>query len=160
MTARLITPPDTALSRLRGGGGMTLDPKDLEAAEQSIRRLSSIFPNRIRADLLKMRAEVEKLAPGTPARQSDALYGLAHDLRGDGGSFGYDLITRIANGICQVIELATLLQDRDLDILRVHVNALFLVVGKGLHGSGGPDGQTILGELDRLLVDDTKAPPS
>ena len=52
-----------------------------------------------------MDAAYKALAAATGDRKAEAeqVFQIAHDIKGQGGSFGYDLMTLIANELCRLI---------------------------------------------------------
>jgi hypothetical protein len=70
----------------------------LARAERAIRRLSPVFVDAAAASVEEMR----RLSPGWP-ETAKAMYRLAHDLKGQGTTFGYPRVTEIAAELCRAI---------------------------------------------------------
>ena len=84
------------LRRLGAAGGLLLEDIDIQRAQEAVDSLSQSFPQRAIPDLQELRRMAAALEPGMPRDRLTRIYRVAHDLRGDGGSFGYELVTRIA----------------------------------------------------------------
>lgn len=77
----------------------------------------------------------------------DGMFDMAHEIRGQGGSFGFPLISVIADSLCKFIESQERIQASHLDIIRVHILAMKAVFRQGIKGEN-PD---LAGELASLL---------
>jgi len=76
------------------------------------------------------------------------MYNLAHEARGQGGSFGFPLITGIADSLCKFLDGRGDLNDIDLDITRIHILALKAVFRQNLKGDCG----ALSREIPNLLL--------
>jgi len=63
------------------------------------------------------------------------MFNVAHEIRGQGGSFGYPLISLLADSLCKFLEPRGSLSARDLEIVRIHILALKAVFGQQLKGA-------------------------
>jgi hypothetical protein len=74
------------------------------------------------------------------------IFRIAHDLRGQGTTFEYPLVTRISGSVCTFIEgrskQGTLDVD-DFEVICVHLDALNAVLALRVIGDGGPTGREI-----------------
>src|SRR3546814_19092568 len=75
------------------------------------------------------------------AAQRDAalqdVHRVAHDMRGQGGSFGYPLVTRIAASLCRFVEMRGKdAGEAEMVVLRHHLAALRDVIGRRAEGEG------------------------
>ena len=62
------------------------------------------------------------------------MFDIAHEIRGQGGSFGFDLITVIADSLCKFIEGRRRINTSVLDVIQVHIMAMRAVFHQGLKG--------------------------
>ena len=62
------------------------------------------------------------------------LFNSAHEIRGQGGTFKFPLISLIADSLCKFLEPRSDLEDRDLEIVRIHILALKAIFAQGLKG--------------------------
>ena len=72
-------------------------------------------------------------------------------MKGQGGTFGFDLITTIADQLCQIIENVEDLNEDELEAIRIHIEAMKLVINKKMRGTGGNEGSTVLSGLEQVL---------
>ena len=80
----------------------------------------------------------------------DRLYGIAHDMKGQGVTFGYPLATEIAGLICLLLVRRPHLDAAVLKIVQAHVNGLGVVLEQKFTGDGGPLGRQLVDRLRRL----------
>lgn len=78
---------------------------------------------------------------------AEEAYGILHDLKGSGVLFGYDLMTHIADSGCALIHGRTAIDPECRDVLRQHVDAMKLVMGRRIAGDGGEAGRRLLTKL-------------
>jgi chemotaxis protein histidine kinase CheA len=79
------------------------------------------------------------------------IFRVGHELKGQGGTFGYPLISKIGASLCRYVESVADHHRIDLEIVRAHALALRAVASNRITGDGGPVEKQLLGELDRLL---------
>jgi len=106
----------------------------------------------VRQDLIKIDAAFDALrnAEGERKDELDAVFQLAHDIKGQGGSFGYDLMTALGNQLCRMIERLDHCDDDVIDAIGVHIDSMKLVIGQDLKGDGGAAGEKMLAGLEKV----------
>ena len=124
----------------------------LAQAEAAINALKGEYTLQLRADadqLAKIFASVNPKSPD--AAILEELFGVAHNLKGQAGSFGYDLVTSIAASLCDFLRRQEgRLSAHDIKSVGQHVQVLVRVVDKGIVGDGGETGQKIVQSLRDL----------
>jgi chemotaxis protein histidine kinase CheA len=126
----------------------------LAQAEAAINALKDEYAQQLRIDadqLQKMFASVDPQSPDSAALEG--LFGVAHNLKGQAGSFGYDLVTSIAASLCDLIRGQNgQVGRRAYKVIGQHVQVLGRVVDKGIVGDGGDTGQKIVQSLRDLCA--------
>ncbi len=143
----IINPPTSLKSKVREGGPGAVDLATLERAENVIAGMTDSYIEWVQEDLQKLDAAYKALAESdAPTKElADAVFQVAHDIKGQGGSFGYDLMTVIANELCRLIERHENDYDSSVvDAIKVHVDAMKLVIQNKMQGDGGPNGQALV----------------
>lgn len=85
-----------------------------------------------------------------PSIQEEALNGImhsAHELRGQGGTFGYSLLTSVCASMyyfAKSIDLSSLLQ---LKVLQLYADSVRLIIVEQISGDGGKSGAELLDGL-------------
>jgi hypothetical protein len=149
--AKLIERPNT-LKRKVGSGGF--DPAAIAAAEAAIAELAGNYLEWAGADLERVRQATAK-AQGDAAdrpRHLRACFDAAHDMKGQGGTFGYPLVSRVANSLCRYIERTSPQGTTDFIIIAAHIDALAALLAHRTAGDGGPVGQQIAQGLEMVVA--------
>jgi hypothetical protein len=132
------------------------DDRKLEAvlarAQAAVADLAKNFAESAVTDVDQCAAFL-KTARESPAARADAvkdIYGIAHNLKGQGSSFGYPLITRIGQSLCQLTRREQPFSDADLGIIQAHIDAIRLILAKDIKGDGGEVGARLAARLETL----------
>jgi len=75
------------------------------------------------------------------------MYDMSHEIRGQGGSFGFPLISVVGDSLCKFLEGKGTIMAKDLDVIRVHILAMKAVFRQGIKG----DSSALNHELASLL---------
>jgi len=142
----IINPPNTLKSKVREGGPGAVDLATLERAENVIAQMADSYLEWVQEDLVRMDSAYKALAAAAPPRkkESEQVFQIAHDIKGQGGSFGYDLMTVIANELCRLIERQDDFGDAEVQAIKVHIDAMKLVIQNRMKGDGGANGQALV----------------
>jgi hypothetical protein len=89
--------------------------------------------------------------PTTRSESVKEVYGIAHNLKGQGSSFGYPLITRIGQSLCQLTRPQRDFSDADLGVIQAHLDAIRLILAKDIKGEGGEVGGKLATRLETLV---------
>lgn len=144
--AQIIKPPQTLQSKVEKGGPGAVDLDALARAEDVIANLADDYMDWVREDFVRLEAAFDKFkaGDGTAAENLEALFQIAHDMKGQGGSFGYDLMTSIGDHLCRLLETLDKDGPREQGMIRVHIDAMRVVITKELKGDGGDEGRQLL----------------
>ncbi len=152
---KLIEPPHPLREKVGppGKGGVTAEM--LARAEQVVAEMAETFHDWAKEDV----ASIQKACDGLEAAPSAAaaadhlerVFGVAHDLKGQGGSFGYPLITQVGNALCRLVETLEAPGPREIEAIRLHVDAIRLIIANRMTGDGGPEGERLVRGLDLVL---------
>jgi chemotaxis protein histidine kinase CheA len=142
----IINPPNTLKNKVREGGPGAVDLATLERAENVIAQMADSYLEWAQEDLVRMDGAYKALAAAAPPRkkESEQVFQIAHDIKGQGGSFGYDLMTVIANELCRLIERQDDFGDAKVQAIKVHIDAMKLVIQDRMKGDGGANGQALV----------------
>lgn len=122
----------------------------LARAQAAVDDLAKGYTTWARADVDRARQALDAALGerAQRARHVEELFRVAHDLKGQGASFGYPLVTRIADSLCRLTRDRKLAyEDRHLDLARSHLNAAQLVLTKEIKGDGGQIGADLAAKL-------------
>ena len=141
---------------LSAGGGL---PPDILAD------LREIYLQGVRGDLAALDALLEDLNLGRRswAEIVDRLRQIIHNVKGQGTSFGFPLMTEIGNSLHALLRQAP--ERRTPGVARVigaHVTCLHRVIDNDIDGEPGPEGRQVVERLqaltDRVVTEAPKSP--
>ena len=84
--------------------------------------------------------------------QLDQVYAVLHNIKGQGSSFGYPLVTRIGQSMCRLIAPGRTLDEAEFKIAQAHLDALKLVLDKKIAGPGGTTGEALASRLEAMTA--------
>lgn len=143
---QMITPPQTLQSKVDKGGPGAVDLDAISRAEDVIANLADDYLDWVNEDFVRLEAAFDKLkaGDGSDAENLEAIFQIAHDMKGQGGSFGYDLMTAIGDHMCRLLETLDKAGPREQVMIRVHIDAMRVVITKELKGDGGAEGRQLM----------------
>jgi chemotaxis protein histidine kinase CheA len=149
--------PNTLRKAKIGNGPGKLDKTLLANAEKAIEAFGEGFSDWIQDDIDAMEAARLRLSQGEDAERALAdLYRIALDLKGQGASFGYDVVSAVGASLTDFLdpvrEGKTNLSPLQLDVVTAHVGAIRAVISEGLKDDGGATGQALLNGLARIVA--------
>jgi hypothetical protein len=105
-------------------------------------------------DMVKLQAALGELiaVEGDQKEQIAKVFQISHDMKGQGGSFGYDLITTIGNGLCRYLEDREEVGPAEIEAIKIHVGSMYLVLTQGIKGEGGDAGVQLLNGLEPVIA--------
>ena len=130
-------------------------PEEVLKAEQAIAAMTDTFLDWMNESLDQMATHLEraKAAPGENAHEIRRLFTLAHDMKGQGGAFGYDLVTALGALLCDFIRESSQGANSDqIQVVEAHVQAITFVVSRAVTGDGGPLGAQLLEKLQEVAA--------
>lgn len=123
----------------------------LARAEAAIAELKASYRVQLAEDIAALEAAYGDLdKPEACAKAREALASLAHNIKGQGGSFGYDLATEIGGSLSDYMRGHDSLGLRARRIIHLHIRMLALVHEEGLTDDGGSRGANLRAKLARL----------
>jgi chemotaxis protein histidine kinase CheA len=145
--------PTNAL-RLKVGGGRlgAIDPAAIAKAEAALKSLASNFTQWLADEITKLEAARQQVkAEGATPENMENLYLRAHDLKGLGTTYGYQLITRIAGSLCRMIDEKEKRANTSLELVDAHIDAIKAAVRDDIKSDDHPVGSVLVEELERRV---------
>ena len=149
----VTTPPDTLKDKVKSGGPFGVDEKVLKRADAVVAAMGGEFVQWTEKDLESLQQAFDGLNAGT-ADQKESLrtiFKISHDIKGQGGSFDYGLLTAIGDSLCGFIEEKDRAGAAEIEAIKLHVEALKLVLTNRMKGDGGDTGAKLLEGLRRVV---------
>ena len=149
---QIINPPNRLRERVTGSG--PISDEMLARAEAAVQSLSGQFGELLDSQIGELGRLYAEGAAAPVEKQlgiAKQIFEIAHDLRGQAGTFDYPLITRIGASLCRFTENLTDCDARCYEVIRVHIEAMDAVLHNALRGDGGPMGDAIASGLETAV---------
>src|SRR5206468_12014930 len=88
---------------------------------------------------------------GVSAETMENLYLRAHDLKGLGTTYGYQLITRVAASLCRLIDEKDKRLSSPMGLVDAHIDAIKAAVREDMKADDHPLGAALVQELERRV---------
>ena len=127
---------------------------NLAAGPCSQEELMALYLEGADADVRRLHALLDE-ARAEPSRWADCgarMREIAHNVKGQGTSFGYPLMTRVGESLSILLKR---IDGREADaagLIEAHVNSLRAVLDNRIVGNGGEPGETLAGRLEGLVA--------
>lgn len=149
--AQIITPPNLLRQKVSGSGPISQEM--LDRADHALEGLSEQFDD-LMAEAVDRLTDLYRRGVDDPARRAALvreMFAVAHDLRGQAGTFDYALISRVGTSLCHFTDGVDSFDDRRYEVIRVHIDAMQVVLANSLRGDGGAMGQEIANGLEKAV---------
>jgi hypothetical protein len=145
----------TAGDHAAGDIGYNPLKETLARAEEATTALRANYTQWARIDIDRSQAllDTAKTDPDARREHLDRVYAAMHNVKGQGASFGYPLVTRIGQSLCRLLVPGRVVNTAGLAIAQAHLDALKLVLDKKIAGSGGGIGDRLAARLECLTAD-------
>ena len=142
-----FTPPSFALKAKAPPSKNDLGSILLEA-DQGIADMSKDYLDYARDDARRLGAACDELESSGGAKEAiETAYWIAHQMKGQGGTFGYPLITAVGASLCDLLDGRESLDAAQVQAARLHFEAMSLVVSRPLKGDDGEGAKMVEGLL-------------
>jgi len=147
---QVLNPPNLLKSKV-GTGGFEMGA--VERAEKVVESLRGEFEEIAKGEVVKLvAAATALLAAPSDIKKRQEVYMIAHELRGQGGSYGYPLVTRFGDQLCRYLDSTDSLDAKSLIIVKAAADAIAVVINAKVAGDGGDTGRQLVGMLDKALA--------
>ncbi len=121
-----INPINTVAAKVTEGGPGAVTPEVIEKANETVKNMSGRYVEWTTKYIKDLRQAYLILGKTRDRKVLNILFKLAHDIKGQGGTFGYDLITTIGDKLCRLIKRVPEdeITDRDLEYMDVYITGL------------------------------------
>lgn len=130
-----------------------IDPKKtFERAEEVVRKLALTYADKLAEDIELLAVLCEKYRKQRDPGSLGELFSLIHNMRGQGRTFGYPLITEIGSSYCRYVTELPKGRMPSPAIIIHHLEAMKAVYREGLKGNGNQTALEVMKGL-RAAVD-------
>ena len=138
-------------------GEQEVDQEMVAKAEAVIAGLRTAYLDWVAEDMRKLNVLFAEASAAPVAQRPavmKAIFTIAHDVKGQGGSFGFDLMTLVGNQLCRIVESREEWPDPALGLVRRLLDGMGRVLDESMTGDGGEAGFSLLEELRQAVRDD------
>lgn len=125
------------------------DPEMLKAAEEKIQNMATDYSDWVKESIEELQ-QAHHRAVENPEQAPDqfaAINTLALELRGQGGIFGYPLISQIGKSLYDISKESATITPQLLDLIDSHIDLVKVVINQKVAGDGGETGRQLLQSL-------------
>lgn len=109
----------------------------------------------VQADIGALESAYKQLLSAPDSQQAKRdLFSISHDMRGQGTTFGYPLVTQVLGNLCDFLEARGHLSQQNLHVVGLHISTISQIITHRLSGQGGEMGDEVMSGL--LMVLDKK----
>ena len=148
----IVVNPPNKLKEKMGSGGISKEA--LEKAIQVVEKYSMQFFKKANIAMIELQDACDKI-PKESLAEIDlalwkAIYKIAHELRGEGATFGYPIVSDIAQTLVIYLEA---FQKRPLNvvILKAHIDALLVILKHGIKTHDNATAKELCVTLDSIV---------
>jgi hypothetical protein len=141
--------PHEIRNKVKGGG--PLDAATLLRIEAAVAEQSAAFCELVARDIDRMQRLVAAFASRPRDEVKQDILAITHEVRGQGTSFGFPLLTRIGNALSQFLQSIEDVDDDAVEVIDGHVQAMHGVVSNRISGDGDRVGPQIIRALDQAV---------
>ena len=151
--------PPNSLKEKAGGLGAkgrgTIPQNLLDEADQTLERKAVEFHDWAIEYLAMLSAycvSAQQAHLGQRREHFDKINLLAHELRGQGGIFGYPIITTVGKLLYNITLMGCPTDDRAVDIVKAHIDTMRVVFRDKITGDGGETGRELQFSLQLAIA--------
>lgn len=134
-------------------GNATIDEAALKEAEAALDKMSEDYPDWVQGLILKLQEQHGRCVDTPESRVEcfEVISGIAHDMKGQGGTFGYPLITNFADSLYGFSNNRKEVSDNMVELVKSHVDAMRAVIKGRVSGDGGEIGKGLVDSLNDAI---------
>lgn len=150
----IIKPPNVIKSKVVEGGPDAVNEETLERAETVIAEETDSYFDIVKEDMRKLHQGVASLKQdlGEPQKALEEIFFISHNIKGQAGSFGYDLLTQIADRLCRIIEYLDGVKPKEAKVIELCALAMQLVIAQSGKEENEKESQALLEGLDLVIA--------
>lgn len=122
----------------------------LEAAENALSKMAEDYPDWVKGLVGKLQEQHGRCVD-TPEKRRDCfetISMIAHDMKGQGGTFGYPLISAFADSLYGFTHVKGDITDNQVELVKSHLDAMRAVIRGRISGDGGEIGKKLTQSLN------------
>lgn len=133
----------------------------IKQAENFMETQEINYPAWLDDDLKNLKNTFKKINPNSnnqPKNLLNDIFKISLEIKGQGGSYGYPLISYVADNICTLLDSVSKISKEDIEIIRIHIDVLSIIAKNRIKDI--PNNQKtkqILNGLDKIIKNRIKS---
>ncbi|WP_417461882.1 hypothetical protein [Kordiimonas sp.] len=134
-------------------GKVSISPEALEAAEKALTKMAEDYPDWVSGLVVKLQEQHGRCVDTPESRRDcfEEIHRIAHDMKGQGGTFGYPLITTFADSLYGFTYKRDEISDGQVELIKAHLDAMRAVIRGRVSGTGGEIGEKLTDSLNNAI---------
>ncbi|MCE2510881.1 MAG: Hpt domain-containing protein [Alphaproteobacteria bacterium] len=127
-----------------------MDAEILKRAEKAVEQLRKTYPEWVLSDVDRMASileEAKTLSGEAQERRLEEIFSFAHNIKGQGTSFGYPLMTEIGESLCHFLRTPKKIDDEGFRLIEHHILAMRTVIRNRICNASDPLAVKTVSEL-------------
>jgi HPt (histidine-containing phosphotransfer) domain-containing protein len=133
------------------GPGVGASSLALARAERVVEKMKDAYEERMGLEIDELLATYEKMQIAG-AYDLDALHDRAHEIRGEAGTFGYNLVSDISKLFCELLSPMEEVGTNEKLAIRAHLNAMQTVASQKITGAGPEVAKQVVEGLNTIVA--------
>jgi hypothetical protein len=135
------------------GEPVRIDPAALERANAALEQMKEDYPDWVQKHIEELRLNHARCVdtPNERLKHYTKMREIAHDMKGQGGTFGYPLITTFATSLYEFVGPRAGTTDNHIEVIKSHIDSMAAVIKDRVKGSGGEIGQALTKGLHEAI---------
>lgn len=147
----IITPPNILKAKV-GGSVVVLDSAAIKRAETAMQSLKANFEDWVGEDVAHLVSARDGFVSQPDGQSRAALMRASHDIKGQGLTFGFPFVARVAASLCTMLD-AVAMRDIPLPLLDAHVDAIRVVMRDQIKGQSDQVATALVTELEARVAE-------
>ncbi len=146
----VIKRPNNLKKKIPARGG--IDPeKAFAQADKIIKNMSSEYLNKLGEDVILLEKLGAAYIKDRSEQSLESLFRLVHNMRGQGATFGYPLITEIGRSFCRYVKELDESKQVKPALIDQHVAAMRVVYKQSIQGAGDQVSKQVVAALNEVV---------
>ncbi len=138
----------------RKGSGSGIDMEAIARAEAALEQLSCEFDGWVNEEVDKLLAAREDARSSEPTGDAiERIYRCAHDLKGEGETLGYPMISMLCSCLCRLLDAVPDKLQVPMTLIDNHVDAVQIVMRDQLKSADDPTTIAVIERLNEVVTD-------
>ena len=146
----IFMPPNVLKAKV-GSGVPGIDAGAVKRAEAAISELKQEFSGWMAKDVEKLTTARDTFAKARTQANYAALYRAAHDLKGQGATFDFPIVARVAASMCKLTDGHADPNGVPLNLIDAHVDAIKVAIRDNVREAADATAQALAMELERQV---------